>query len=332
MLTPPHDPPPAGERPTHPPRSPRPRSEAHPARPPRPGAAAERRLDARSEPGAGLRRRHRPSGRGRPRPRPSRSPPPNRRPAVRAIARQVARRADQARSRRRPGMFSPSDVQAEVAQAAEGRRGRRCGSPRPRPPPACPRVPLPVARPPELRRPPRRSRPPGWRPAPCPAPATCSAPPWRRSRPSSRSSSASAPPRPARSRVRRSPMPARTPCRRRRRAPGSAPRPNSVAGTAVYDITARTVTLPSGEVLEAHSGLGEAMDNPRYVHLRMRGSTPPGTYDADRARAPVPRRPGDPPQPGRRQRRDPRPRRPVRPHLHVASAGRIERLRLVPRL
>ncbi|WP_409567643.1 DUF2778 domain-containing protein [Methylobacterium sp. J-030] len=31
-------------------------------------------------------------------------------------------------------------------------------------------------------------------------------------------------------------------------------------------------------MLEAHSGLGEAMDNPRFVHLRMRGSTPPGTY------------------------------------------------------
>jgi hypothetical protein len=57
-----------------------------------------------------------------------------------------------------------------------------------------------------------------------------------------------------------------------------SPEPDSVAGTAVYDISARTVTLPSGEVLEAHSGLGEAMDNPRYVHLRMRGSTPPGTY------------------------------------------------------
>ncbi|MEE7503520.1 DUF2778 domain-containing protein, partial [Methylobacterium mesophilicum] len=57
-----------------------------------------------------------------------------------------------------------------------------------------------------------------------------------------------------------------------------SPEPDSVVGTAVYDITARTVTLPSGEVLEAHSGLGEAMDNPRYVHLRMRGSTPPGTY------------------------------------------------------
>ncbi|KQQ47971.1 hypothetical protein ASF58_01000 [Methylobacterium sp. Leaf125] len=51
------------------------------------------------------------------------------------------------------------------------------------------------------------------------------------------------------------------------------------AGTAVYDITARTVTLPSGERLEAHSGLGESMDNPRHVHRRMRGSTPPGTYE-----------------------------------------------------
>ncbi|MGH1573948.1 DUF2778 domain-containing protein [Methylobacterium sp. P31] len=58
-----------------------------------------------------------------------------------------------------------------------------------------------------------------------------------------------------------------------------SPAPESVAGTAVYDISAHTVTLPSGEVLEAHSGLGPAMDNPRFVHLRMRGSTPPGTYD-----------------------------------------------------
>ena len=49
--------------------------------------------------------------------------------------------------------------------------------------------------------------------------------------------------------------------------------------TAIYDISARTVTLPNGEVLEAHSGLGHAQDNPRHVHLRMRGATPPGTYD-----------------------------------------------------
>ncbi|MFE1598624.1 DUF2778 domain-containing protein [Methylobacterium sp. ID0610] len=48
--------------------------------------------------------------------------------------------------------------------------------------------------------------------------------------------------------------------------------------TAVYDITAQTVTLPGGERLEAHSGLGQHMDDPRFVHLRMRGATPPGTY------------------------------------------------------
>jgi hypothetical protein len=48
--------------------------------------------------------------------------------------------------------------------------------------------------------------------------------------------------------------------------------------TAIYDITARTVYLPSGRRLEAHSGLGNFMDNPRHVHLRMRGATPPGLY------------------------------------------------------
>ncbi|MFC5556203.1 DUF2778 domain-containing protein [Methylobacterium iners] len=57
------------------------------------------------------------------------------------------------------------------------------------------------------------------------------------------------------------------------------PNPSVGAGTAVYDITARVVTLPNGERLEAHSGLGDSMDNPRYVNLRMRGSTPPGTYE-----------------------------------------------------
>ena len=47
---------------------------------------------------------------------------------------------------------------------------------------------------------------------------------------------------------------------------------------AIYDISARTVYLPSGRRLEAHSGLGSFMDNPRHVHLRMRGATPPGLY------------------------------------------------------
>lgn len=49
-------------------------------------------------------------------------------------------------------------------------------------------------------------------------------------------------------------------------------------GTAVYDIVAQTVYMPNGEKLEAHSGLGDKMDNPRYVNVRMKGSTPPGTY------------------------------------------------------
>lgn len=51
------------------------------------------------------------------------------------------------------------------------------------------------------------------------------------------------------------------------------------AGTAVYNIAARVVTLPNGERLEAHSGLGEGFDEPRMVNVRMRGPTPPATYD-----------------------------------------------------
>jgi hypothetical protein len=49
--------------------------------------------------------------------------------------------------------------------------------------------------------------------------------------------------------------------------------------TAVYDISARTVYLPNGTKLEAHSGLREMLDDPRHVHVRMRGATPPATYD-----------------------------------------------------
>lgn len=49
--------------------------------------------------------------------------------------------------------------------------------------------------------------------------------------------------------------------------------------TAIYDISARTVYLPSGKKLEAHSGLGRKMDDPRFVHVRMQGATPPHTYD-----------------------------------------------------
>jgi Protein of unknown function (DUF2778) len=49
--------------------------------------------------------------------------------------------------------------------------------------------------------------------------------------------------------------------------------------TAVYDISARTVYLPNGTKLEAHSGLGEHMDHPGSAKLRMRGVTPPHIYD-----------------------------------------------------
>lgn len=49
--------------------------------------------------------------------------------------------------------------------------------------------------------------------------------------------------------------------------------------TAVYDIAAHTVYLPNGTQLEAHSGLGDRLDNPRYVHEHMRGATPPNTYE-----------------------------------------------------
>jgi hypothetical protein len=48
--------------------------------------------------------------------------------------------------------------------------------------------------------------------------------------------------------------------------------------TAIYDITAKTVYMPNGERLEAHSGLGEMMDDPQYKHVKMRGVTPPNIY------------------------------------------------------
>ena len=50
-------------------------------------------------------------------------------------------------------------------------------------------------------------------------------------------------------------------------------------GTAIYDISAATVYLPNGERLEAHSGLGYMVDDPRYVNRRNIGPTPPNTYN-----------------------------------------------------
>lgn len=49
--------------------------------------------------------------------------------------------------------------------------------------------------------------------------------------------------------------------------------------TAIYDISAHTVYLPNGTRLEAHSGLGDRLDDPRHVNERNRGATPPAVYD-----------------------------------------------------
>ncbi len=49
--------------------------------------------------------------------------------------------------------------------------------------------------------------------------------------------------------------------------------------TAVYVISDKKVYLPDGTTFEAHSGLGDKMDDPRYVRVRMRGATPPHVYD-----------------------------------------------------
>jgi hypothetical protein len=64
----------------------------------------------------------------------------------------------------------------------------------------------------------------------------------------------------------------------------AADRGNVISGlydqqTAVYDISAHTVYLPNGTVLEAHSGLGSMLDDPRYADKRARGPTPPDIYD-----------------------------------------------------
>ncbi len=55
--------------------------------------------------------------------------------------------------------------------------------------------------------------------------------------------------------------------------------PNARTRVAIYDISAARVYLPNGEQLEAHSGLGQMIDNPRYVNQKNRGPTPPHTYD-----------------------------------------------------
>jgi hypothetical protein len=62
-----------------------------------------------------------------------------------------------------------------------------------------------------------------------------------------------------------------------------SPQPTRPAGyddhTAVYDITARVLYMPDGAKIEAHSGLGEYMDDPNHVDEHLRGATPPDLYD-----------------------------------------------------
>jgi hypothetical protein len=49
--------------------------------------------------------------------------------------------------------------------------------------------------------------------------------------------------------------------------------------TAIYDIAAHRVYMPNGQRLEAHSGFGSYLDDPRYVSEKDRGPTPPNVYD-----------------------------------------------------
>ena len=56
--------------------------------------------------------------------------------------------------------------------------------------------------------------------------------------------------------------------------------------TAVYDISAHVVYMPDGTKLEAHSGLGSRLDDPRFVDERSRGATPPDVYDLKPREAP----------------------------------------------
>jgi hypothetical protein len=56
--------------------------------------------------------------------------------------------------------------------------------------------------------------------------------------------------------------------------------------TAVYDISAKTVYLPDGASLEAHSGLGSVRDDPEHVDKSNVGATPPAVYELKPREAP----------------------------------------------
>ena len=56
--------------------------------------------------------------------------------------------------------------------------------------------------------------------------------------------------------------------------------------TAVYDISAKTVYLPDGASLEAHSGMGPVRDDPDHVDKFNVGATPPAVYELKLREAP----------------------------------------------
>jgi hypothetical protein len=62
-------------------------------------------------------------------------------------------------------------------------------------------------------------------------------------------------------------------------AEGSNAPSDADSHTAIYDIAAHMVYLPNGQRLEAHSGLGGHLDDPRYVSEKDRGPTPPNMYE-----------------------------------------------------
>jgi hypothetical protein len=88
-------------------------------------------------------------------------------------------------------------------------------------------------------------------------------------------------PAPEAATVNRSRLPAtsRKPVRAAEAPSDSTSLPDPDSRTAIYDIAAHAVYLPNGNKLEAHSGLGSIMDDPRSVGVKDRGPTPPNVYD-----------------------------------------------------
>jgi hypothetical protein len=76
-----------------------------------------------------------------------------------------------------------------------------------------------------------------------------------------------------------SPLPDDAPLPPPRPVPFASPPGPADHWTAVYDLTAHTVYMPDGSRLEAHSGLGDRLDDPNHVDERDRGATPPHVYE-----------------------------------------------------